>query len=228
MSLPASAGDACEGRTKKAHLSRTARVAADADRGTLSADAAERAGRPGMWTSVPAVAKTVGVSVPNTLSPALAGRVVAQGSMRLDGAAGEHPYYGYLGDGPMVPPLGSAAEASKREPDKNTYLVLKDAKGADAAYDYDPDQSSCPLRDPAQREDVQQGRSALDIVAPIPVRGWGQRRLANKEERSKCPDTVTTARVVASPSRGVLISRSFLLSARGLLLGHRGRQHPRW
>ena len=46
-------------------------------------------------------------------------------------------YYGYLDDRPnLLPALGSNAEASKTEPDKNTYLVLHDLKGADPDYDY--------------------------------------------------------------------------------------------
>ena len=71
----------------------------------------------------------------------------AQGSM-----AAENPMptvggfltsnYGYLSDGPMTPAyldVQSAAhnvEATKTEPDKNTYLVLAKQHGPDPAYDY--------------------------------------------------------------------------------------------
>jgi hypothetical protein len=101
-----------------------------------SASAAGSAGNPATWASVSVNAKAVGVSAPNVLSPVLAEHVVAQGSMPLDGATAEHPYYGYLGDGPMLPAFGSNAEASKTEPDKNTYLVLKGQTGADPAGAY--------------------------------------------------------------------------------------------
>jgi len=48
------------------------------------------------------------------------------------------PYYGYDGDQPNLVPLPSAptVEAHKTEPDKNTYLVLKNQTGADSNYDY--------------------------------------------------------------------------------------------
>src|SRR5438128_7502410 len=59
-----------------------------------------------------------------------------------DGNTATAAYYGYDGDGPMVPAPGDLpsathkVEASKTEPDKNTYLVLYGQTGPDAAYDY--------------------------------------------------------------------------------------------
>jgi hypothetical protein len=67
---------------------------------------------------------------------------VAQGSTRIENPLappGGEPlinYYGYIDNGPMLPALGSIIEATKTEPDKNTYLVLKNQHGKDAAYDY--------------------------------------------------------------------------------------------
>jgi hypothetical protein len=47
------------------------------------------------------------------------------------------PYYGYDGNGPLVPSVAApTVEAQKTEPDKNTYLVLPGLKGADGHYDY--------------------------------------------------------------------------------------------
>ena len=89
--------------------------------------------------------KIVGQSAPNGLSPELTEAVVAEGSNRLEnpavvtvpgGGTVSLPYYGYNGDGPFVPALGSNVEATKTEPDKNTYLVLHGQKGADPSYDY--------------------------------------------------------------------------------------------
>ena len=101
---------------------------------------------------VHANAKTPGFVTPNNLSPELDLRLVATGSMRLDGATAATAYYGYVSNGntsAMMPLLGSAAlpatpttEASKTEPDKNTYLVLDPERGAqqqvgaDPGYDY--------------------------------------------------------------------------------------------
>ena len=74
--------------------------------------------------------------------------MVAQGSHRVEnplatlGVTATH--YGYHGDGPLLPAPGdfpSAAhkvEATKTEPDKNTYLVLRGQRGADPGYDYGP------------------------------------------------------------------------------------------
>jgi uncharacterized protein DUF839 len=94
-------------------------------------------------TAVPAPnTKTAGITSPNVLSPGLAETVAAQGSQRLENGTAALPYYGYRGDGPLLPAPGSVQkpgtviEASKTEPDKNTYLRLTGEHGADAAYDY--------------------------------------------------------------------------------------------
>jgi len=81
--------------------------------------------------------KTVGFAAPNVLSPELVELVVAQGSMPLENGTAQFPYYGYDGNGPHLPPLGSNVEATKTEPDKNTYLVFENGlSGPDASYDY--------------------------------------------------------------------------------------------
>ena len=83
--------------------------------------------------------KMAGVPLPTILSPELVGVVRAQGTMRVENPSAAVVYYGYLNDAPnLIPPPGttSSAEASKTEPDKNTYLVLPGLKGADPSYDY--------------------------------------------------------------------------------------------
>src|SRR5262245_40296636 len=93
-------------------------------------------------TEVPnANPKSPGLSSPNVLSPELAEIHVAQGSTKMEnsGPCGNTTtvsFYGYDDNGPMLPPLGSNVEASKTEPDKNTYLVLNRQDGADPHYDY--------------------------------------------------------------------------------------------
>ena len=77
----------------------------------------------GGLTSVPnAQDKAPGMVRANLLSRQLTEAPVAQGALKLDGGTSDVPSYGYLGNGPMVPAFGSAAEAQKTEPDKNTYL----------------------------------------------------------------------------------------------------------
>ena len=89
------------------------------------------------WTSVPANGDTRGVAVPNALAPQLAESAVAQGSQRLENPTAAVPYYGYDGDGTLVPdPAKSFAEAGKTEPDKNTYLRMPGLHGADPGYHY--------------------------------------------------------------------------------------------
>ncbi len=90
--------------------------------------------------------KIAGASAPNELSPGLRETVVAQGSHRVEnplvvgGVTVTH--YGYHADGPLLPAPGDLpspthkVEATKTEPDKNTYLVLRGQRGADPAYDY--------------------------------------------------------------------------------------------
>ncbi|MDD5577907.1 MAG: DUF839 domain-containing protein [Methylobacter sp.] len=90
--------------------------------------------------------KAPGFVAPNVLSPELDLRLQATGSMKLDGATATTQYYGYINNGTvdaMIPVLGKATtpvtpvmEASKTEPDKNTYLVLEGQHGADDDYNY--------------------------------------------------------------------------------------------
>jgi hypothetical protein len=85
----------------------------------------------------PANPRTPGIAAPNILSPELGEMPVAQGSMKLENGTADVPYYGYDGDGTMVPLPGTATEASKTEPDKNTYLVFPQGLGGpDPSYDY--------------------------------------------------------------------------------------------
>jgi hypothetical protein len=81
--------------------------------------------------------RIVGVTSASVLSPELAQIVRAQGSMPVENPTGLMAYYGYLADQPnLLPALGSNVEASKTEPDKNTYLVMHGLHGADPRYDY--------------------------------------------------------------------------------------------
>src|SRR5215475_4126590 len=88
-------------------------------------------------TSVPAAnPKVAGVVAPNVLSPQLRETPVVQGAYPVENPTDWATNYGYNGNGPMVPLPGTTTEASKTEPDKNTYLVLRGQHGADPAYDY--------------------------------------------------------------------------------------------
>ncbi|WGD30776.1 DUF839 domain-containing protein [Ancylobacter sp. WKF20] len=94
-------------------------------------------------SSVPGpIAPMDGYSAPNVLSRELMAAVVASGDMALDGATEIVRFYGYQGHEPFAPKMGDMqspthnVEATKTEPDKNTYLVLAGQTGADPAYDY--------------------------------------------------------------------------------------------
>src|SRR5689334_12845818 len=81
--------------------------------------------------------KTPGMAAPNILSVELIETPVAQGSNALENPSALVTFYGYDDNGTMVPTAaGSRVEATKTEPDKNTYLILKGQKGADPHYDY--------------------------------------------------------------------------------------------
>ncbi len=90
--------------------------------------------------------KAAGYAPAPRLSPELRQLIQAQGSTALENPAGIVGWYGYENDTPspddarlpqMVPGTrATPTEAQKTEPDKNTYLVLKDQKGADPLYDY--------------------------------------------------------------------------------------------
>jgi uncharacterized protein DUF839 len=98
------------------------------------------------YSNVPtADVKAAGYAPASVLSPELRQEMVAQGSMRLDGAQDPVGWYGYINDAPspgdptlpqMIGTPASPAEAQKTEPDKNTYLVLEKQTGADSNYDY--------------------------------------------------------------------------------------------
>lgn len=98
----------------------------------------------GPLTSVPAAdPKAPGLSSPNVLSPELQEITLAQGSTPLENpSVTTSGYYGYSVDGPMLPAPGDLPsathkmEATKTEPDKNTYLVLDRLHGADPHYNY--------------------------------------------------------------------------------------------
>jgi hypothetical protein len=93
-------------------------------------------------TSVPANPDTRGIAVPNALSPELNEVAVAQGSYKLENPSPDVGFYGYDSNGTLVPDPklvqspGHNVEASKTEPDKNTYLHLRGLHGADPAYNY--------------------------------------------------------------------------------------------
>jgi hypothetical protein len=81
--------------------------------------------------------RVTGVASPNILSPELIETIAAQGSSALENPSALVTFYGYDNNGPMVPiAAASKTEATKTEPDKNTYLVLKGQKGADPLYNY--------------------------------------------------------------------------------------------
>jgi len=103
---------------------------------TLVVGAAVQAASPS-FTPVPnAQTRATGVPVANALPPELADVVVAQGSNVLENPDGTVTHYGYYSDGPLVPAPGGLTEATKSEPDKNTYLVMRGLTGADPDYDY--------------------------------------------------------------------------------------------
>lgn len=95
-------------------------------------------------TSVPvANPKSPGISAPNVLSLELQEVTVAQGSTPLENpSTTTSGFYGYSVDGPMLPVPGDLpnalhkVEATKTEPDKNTYLVLHGLHGFDPLYNY--------------------------------------------------------------------------------------------
>jgi hypothetical protein len=97
-------------------------------------------------SNVPAAnRKAPGYAPANVLSPELRQTPAAQGSIALENPNGFAGWYGYENDAPsatdpslpqMVPGTTPGVEAQKTEPDKNTYLVLRDQKGADSSYDY--------------------------------------------------------------------------------------------
>ena len=94
-------------------------------------------------TPVPAaMPKAEGMAVPSALSPELIQIPAAQGAIPLENPTALLSHYGFAADGPMVPAANAVqgkdnkVEATKTEPDKNTYLVLDGQKGPDAGYDY--------------------------------------------------------------------------------------------
>jgi hypothetical protein len=94
------------------------------------------------WTSVSANPREDGKTAEDILSPEIKEVIAAKGDMKLENPSDELAHYGYGTDGPMAPAAGDVqakghnVEATKTEPDKNTYLVLDGQKGPDAAYDY--------------------------------------------------------------------------------------------
>lgn len=87
--------------------------------------------------------KSEGYAPATKLSPELSEAVVAQGSTKVENPSSLASYYGYFndvlnsaGEPQMLPTPASNTEASKSEPDKNTYLVFNRLAGTDHHYDY--------------------------------------------------------------------------------------------
>ncbi len=97
---------------------------------------------PGLTPLANAQPRIAGLSQPNATSPELALVTRAQGSNAIENPDGLVGHYGYYSDGPFLPAAGDLpttthkVEASKSEPDKMTYLVLRNQHGADPNYDY--------------------------------------------------------------------------------------------
>jgi len=78
----------------------------------------------------------------DVLSAGLAETPVAEGDYALENPTEFLGYYGYAKDGPLVPKKGDVqskthnVEATKTEPDKNTYLVLDGATGPAKGFRY--------------------------------------------------------------------------------------------
>jgi len=91
----------------------------------------------------PLVLKSVAIMpTEDTLAAGLAQTPVAEGNFSLENPSKMLGYYGYGNDGPLAAPKGAVpskdklVEATKTEPDKNTYLVLDGAKGPSKNYNY--------------------------------------------------------------------------------------------
>jgi hypothetical protein len=91
--------------------------------------------------------KATGYAPANRHAAELRATQVASGATALENPDGIVGWYGYENDAPtaenpalpqMTPSFAAASptEAQKTEPDKNTYLVLRHQRGADASYDY--------------------------------------------------------------------------------------------
>src|SRR4051812_10455306 len=101
----------------------------------LALPAGAHPAHPGL-TGVDANPRVAGVSSPDNLSPELAEHPAVTGATPLENPQDWAAYYGYDNNGPLTPAPGSNVEASKSEPDKNTYLVTRGLTGADPAYRY--------------------------------------------------------------------------------------------
>jgi len=84
-----------------------------------------------------------GITEPSLVAAGLRQSIVAEGSMPLENPSPGFAFYGFNDDGPHVPAAGAlpaanapVIEATKTEPDKNTFLVLAGLRGADGGYDY--------------------------------------------------------------------------------------------
>src|SRR5262245_58167152 len=102
-------------------------------------------GNPSLTNVPTANTRSDGYAPASRLSPELTQTVLAQGSTKLENPSALTSYYGYdndvtnsAGEPQMVPtPSSPSTEATKTEPDKNTYLVFKNGlSGADPHYDY--------------------------------------------------------------------------------------------
>ena len=143
---------------RRSRAMRAAAVVGVLASGALAATATANGGGPHLTGVRAARPATAGESSLTELSPELLQTVVAQGDVKVENPAtimGNDvlgleapdpavtiPYYGFDGDGTPLPKPGDVqtkthnVEATKTEPDQNTYLVMSGLKGPDAKYDY--------------------------------------------------------------------------------------------
>jgi hypothetical protein len=110
---------------------------------TVLMGVAAAAGATGLTGIPDANPRLPGISAPIQLAHGLRQSIVAEGSMPLENPSPGFGYYGFNDDGPHVPAAGAlpaanapVIEATKTEPDKNTYLAIYGLHGADPTYEY--------------------------------------------------------------------------------------------
>ena len=128
-------------QTRSTHSKRLLAVPAGASLVALAIAGIVGASPTGLSPVPGAQPRAAGFAPPTAISPELALVERARGSMNIENGTAI-PYYGYMSDGPMLPAPGDVqspghnVEATKTEPDENTYLVLADQLGPDPSYNY--------------------------------------------------------------------------------------------
>ena len=195
-------------------------------KGSEAADAPLKKSTPAEPSAVP---KVTGQAAPNALISGLVESAVAQGSTPLENGTQAIPFYGYDGDGPMLPAPGAVQTPGSRRSDQDRARQEHLPRAAVSAARMRPTTTARASSSRATRS-ARRAASPASTSMPTPRIGSPDRRQGHQRQRARFRRLdlgSVAARLLFTPRRG---GRRSLAGDDRLSLGvvgHLGRLRPR-